>query len=799
MFSIPSTAPSTSILLSGVPHGFTEDDVRALFKDLPEPEVVVFQKLGDSLFLNCATCIFRDMKAVQDVTLRLLGKVIGNGMSISYCFRPFDCSPTREPGKMNMRAPLDDRGFPKDPYETGNYQYDWKEVAEFPDIPNGSSCVSLRWNLITRLQQKRGFDSVTTLYLRGNNIEAIDEGVSFCNVTYVDLSFNRLKKLPDLSQFCPRVTSFDASHNRIREIHEGIVKLKELRVLVLSFNEIESVPALPSSLENLSLSHCPIREIANCELELSKLEIHHTNLEKLPNFVGQVIQEKMVVGCHLTAVPLVNLANNIAELSLRGNNIKIVPPELFALPTLTVLSLCHNKIHKIPDTFTTSKLRSFDISENPISELPVIPDTLIELNISLCHFEDICGFIPNDNRLVSLHATGNNLTKLPELKGIELLLVAGNALTVFPPLKLDCPVPMTISFAWNKLEQLPDDNRSKFLVLDLSHNRLTSIPHCYFTSAKESLKLDGNPIEQIISADLMANIDSIDCLNTKITIEGSCSPLIREIVTNEPLPKPTSFSERTTPAVENAVYILPRGLAYSETIGGRVDMEDALIIRDEIFENVALITVFDGHGGRKAARLAAASFPEILAKKQSYDVEAIADLVQEFNNKLISINEVSGSTMEMIFINKKDRTADVYHLGDARCVMFDENATCIFTTEDHRPENRAELERLRELKIALRSMKAAGRLGTSGALGDVQYPGMRLIPEHFKVDIGDKCRWIVLACDGLFDELTNEDVGRTVLRYGYERSAVILRDQAYSRGSTDNISVIVIDVKEMLS
>ena len=797
MFAVPATPPSTSIVLSGVPNGFGEDDVFNVFKDLAVPEKVVFHWMG-GLFLNCATVVFSDMKDVQAVTLKLLGKVIGKEMTIAYSFRPYNCSDTHPVGKMNMRAPLDDRGFPKDPYAKGTYQYDWHELVEFPDLPDATVCVSLRWNLIKKIEAKAGFAGVEELYLKGNDIEVIDEGVSFPALRVVDLSFNKIKKLPDLSVFCPSVSTFDGSHNCICEIHEGIGTLKNIRVLNLSFNEITHVPALPNSLEDLLLSNCPITEIAESNLDLSKLAINDTKLEVLPEFVSLMVQEKMLVRCNLTSVPLAHISNSIVELSLRQNQITEVPPELFKLPDLTNLCLCHNRIRRIPDEFSGSKLRTFDISENPISELPRIPDTLEELNIGLCEFTDITGFVPDGNKLTSLHATGNKLTRLPQLNEIELLLVAGNELTTMPDLKPSVPLPMTISFAFNKLEELPANTRTRFLLLDLSHNQLKSIPQCYLTTPKSNIKLDGNPIEQVIKTDIIARIDCIDCLDTKVTFEGSRPTLIREIVTNEAIPKSASFSEQTTPSTENAVYVIPKGLSYSETIGGRVEMEDALIIRDEILDDVVLVTVLDGHAGRKAARFAASSFPELIAQKKAYDMDTITELVESFNEKLISINEPSGATMEMLFINKHERKADVYHVGDARCVMFDSHGTPIFTTTDHRPENRIELERLRAGKIALRSMKACGRLGTSGALGDVQYPGMRLIPEHFTVDISTNCKWIVVACDGLFDELTNEDVGETIARYGYHTSAVILRDQAYSRGSIDNISVIVIDVEEML-
>lgn len=57
-------------------------------------------------------------------------------------------------------------------------------------------------------------------------------------------------------------------------------------------------------------------------------------------------------------------------------------------------------------------------------------------------------------------------------------------------------------------------------------------------------------------------------------------------------------------------------------------------------------------------------------------------------------------------------------------------------------------------------------------------------------------RHVIIACDGLWDEVTSEEAAQMVMEKGAEQGAPALRDLAFERGSSDNISVICIDVGE---
>jgi len=85
-------------------------------------------------------------------------------------------------------------------------------------------------------------------------------------------------------------------------------------------------------------------------------------------------------------------------------------------------------------------------------------------------------------------------------------------------------------------------------------------------------------------------------------------------------------------------------------------------------------------------------------------------------------------------------------------------------------------------------------LALSRSLGDADLqPFVTYKPEVYFVDLSTgEYRFLIIACDGLWDVVSNQKAIEIVDRYPEPtRAAAALRDYAYLLGSTDNISVIV--------
>jgi len=88
-------------------------------------------------------------------------------------------------------------------------------------------------------------------------------------------------------------------------------------------------------------------------------------------------------------------------------------------------------------------------------------------------------------------------------------------------------------------------------------------------------------------------------------------------------------------------------------------------------------------------------------------------------------------------------------------------------------------------------------LAVSRAIGDNMLDKfISQIPDVKEVDLSSRKerQILILACDGLWDVLTDEDAAEIVSKNfdDPETAAITLRDTALNKGSTDNVSVIVV-------
>ena len=102
--------------------------------------------------------------------------------------------------------------------------------------------------------------------------------------------------------------------------------------------------------------------------------------------------------------------------------------------------------------------------------------------------------------------------------------------------------------------------------------------------------------------------------------------------------------------------------------------------------------------------------------------------------------------------------------------------------------------------------RVQGVLATSRALGDYPLKDQKVVvcePDILSFQL-DQADFAIMATDGLWDTHTNEDAISFVDKCFNERSENVssaarsLARDAYSKGSTDNVSVMVLNLKNML-
>ncbi|PWA63960.1 Protein phosphatase 2C [Artemisia annua] len=170
-----------------------------------------------------------------------------------------------------------------------------------------------------------------------------------------------------------------------------------------------------------------------------------------------------------------------------------------------------------------------------------------------------------------------------------------------------------------------------------------------------------------------------------------------------------------------------------------------------------------------------------------------------------------GSTAVVVLISTCQIIAA--NCGDSRAILCRRSHT-IPLTEDHKPDREDELERInksggRVVKDSWGTMRVNGNLAMSRAIGDRRLkPSVISVPEFTFVKRNKEDECIIIASDGLWDVLSTEVAGEMACKLlQHERIsarpdelptqyvAEHLLSEARSRSSTDNLSVIVIDLK----
>ena len=820
MFSEPSVKPSTSMVLSFVKKSFDENEIRKLFYECGDIERVVYHSFGPDLFLNKVTVVFSDDETRKKVAAKFFGRIVGDNMSIQYSIRPFDQSLKEKTGQINMRKALDDVDIPNEFYDDDVFSNEWAELTSFPtNIDKGKAKVCLRYNLIKSLSNIN-FDFVTYLNLKGNDIKSINNDVKFSNLTFCDLSYNKLNQTPSFKNFSPSLEILYLNNNELESIEKNIIDLP-LKKLYAAENKLKYVPMLPSTLEIIDFQYNFIENIDEFKANnLLSFNLSYNRLKFLPKFLSYVSPENIteIQFTHniISNIDFSLLHKNIQKLDLSFNEISKIPEELFSnFSNLQSLDLSNNKIHNVPDKFSTSNLRSFNISFNSLANIPPIPTSLSDFRASSCSLSDITSTILDDNKIIMLFIDNNNVYKLPKLPFIEILFASNNKLTKFPYISPPQGSTLIVDVSRNQIEgDISSDieplvkNSPTFSLLDLSHNKITKVPDSIYTKNSQ-IKLSHNPnMNGVITIEQTKNINSIDISHTKIQVNSDSiqSHDLREIVTNDSIEINREYlSTLTIPFTKNLVFQYNDNdrVSFSEMLGDRSSMEDALIIRENYFddnnEKADLFCVFDGHGGTNAARFAAYGIPSIISPNvpKNKRGQALIDVAHHLNDILISTNEKSGTMFLGAILDQNNKTINVVNLGDSRCLIVSENNEIRFSTLDDRVKMRNELERLRSEKVPCRKMLAGGYIGASGSIGDNTTPGVKHTPSLQEYKIKDDDKWLVLSCDGVYEELTYDDVAFLLSKcQSSSQAATIIRNYSYERRSGDNISVIVINLKK---
>uniref|UniRef100_A0ACD5Z4P4 Uncharacterized protein n=1 Tax=Avena sativa TaxID=4498 RepID=A0ACD5Z4P4_AVESA len=242
---------------------------------------------------------------------------------------------------------------------------------------------------------------------------------------------------------------------------------------------------------------------------------------------------------------------------------------------------------------------------------------------------------------------------------------------------------------------------------------------------------------------------------------------------------------------------------YSSFRGKRATMEDFYDVKLTEIDGqaVSLFGVFDGHGGSRAAEYLKEHLFENLMKHPKFLTDtklAISETYQKTDADFLESESNAfrddGSTASTaVLVGGHLYVANV---GDSRAVVLKAGKAMALSV-DHKPNRTDERKRIENaggVVIWAGTWRVGGVLAMSRAFGNrLLKPFVVAEPEIQEQVFDGELESLVLASDGLWDAVENEEaVSLAKTEDVPESAARKLTEIAYSRGSADNITCIVV-------
>jgi protein phosphatase PTC2/3 len=292
----------------------------------------------------------------------------------------------------------------------------------------------------------------------------------------------------------------------------------------------------------------------------------------------------------------------------------------------------------------------------------------------------------------------------------------------------------------------------------------------------------------------------------------------------------------------------------AESRGRKPVMEDALCIEhwveplcigDDTSKNdFLLLGVCDGHADKgRISKFVASNIPGFLRKiwKELSDEGVDVDMSSEiywnavWTKTCITLDaelkkeELFGGTTGVFALISTELVV-VANVGDSRCILVQDEgeknslaSTVTPLSFDHKPANPVEFQRVTNAGLELANMKfivldEKDRMTVSRAFGDFEYKAndklgpegqaVSCIPDVIVHQRDEKDTFLILATDGVWDVMSNEDVKDLVVeqqqvkiktRTGVADTLLsdvgeTLLDTCYRKGAWDNMSTIVVSL-----
>ncbi|KAL6074621.1 protein-serine/threonine phosphatase, variant 2 [Balamuthia mandrillaris] len=604
------------------------------------------------------------------------------------------------------------------------------------------------------------------------------------------MSLNLISILPKEAFLLTSLSRLSLAGNIITEIPSEIGNLVGLERLYLGYNKLTTLPdsiCNLTTLQVLAISGNRLKSIPTCVFQLPWLKHLYLSgnlLAELPPDIGKLV--------------------NLQVLDVTDNNLTSLPDELDMLHCLSELEASYNQLSACPQSLAgLGRLVEMDLSANP--SLSTLPGDLIRLT-SLTHLKiSYCN--------VSYSAVPwNDIRQLSTQHSLSWFSTIGNP---FNPPRPKAPSPTAGGNGVEREEGVPLD------LHNLTEHSVTVSPDTPSSLSSTSSTSSGLPTislsdggeEEKEKEKGGENIDRVD---------GGFTPA-------------------------PSVYV-----TWAEMRGNRGEMEDTILVHKNFRgnPNEYVFAVFDGHGGSKAAELAAIHLSGVLEQmlnkrdkrlqmaklsKQRYNDEDDEDEINEWDDMdrvllktfakldelILQSGTESGCTANVAWLSLDEGALWVANAGDSRAVLCNGwgeassdgsvggngggmSGVAERISRDHTPFIASERDRIMSLGgFVSEKGRVQNDLAVSRSLGDAKCkPFVTCEPQVYRIPLYDSSsgghmrrgarrgprrikrnrsrtrvnlvsgssssargpRFLIMACDGLWDEVSDQDAVNIVLK-----------------------------------
>ncbi|KAG0490556.1 hypothetical protein HPP92_007419 [Vanilla planifolia] len=297
----------------------------------------------------------------------------------------------------------------------------------------------------------------------------------------------------------------------------------------------------------------------------------------------------------------------------------------------------------------------------------------------------------------------------------------------------------------------------------------------------------------------------------------------------------STLSDESEPSPESQRITTCASHGWVSLIGRRREMEDAVTAEPAFFGGgeYDFYAVYDGHGGASVAAACRERMHLVLAEEAAAAGEAEGEVRRWRKAMEASFARLDGEFSAVVaeqFVKAADKTVGstavvavvglrkifVANCGDSR-VVLSRGGVAVPLSFDHKPDRPDEMERVEAdggRIINWDGYRVLGVLAVSRSIGDYYLkPYVSAIPEISVTERSEEDEFLILASDGLWDVVSNEAACRitrqclsgqaaemfpeVVCGRSAADAAALLAEIAMSRGSRDNISVIVVELRRL--